>query len=114
MEDKGKMKDQLINELVELRQRIIELETSETQRKQVEEALKESEEKYRCLYEKMKDMAQKDPLTDLFNHGRINELLEHEIERSKRGSHVFSIMMLDVDNLNLSMIPLATSLEIDF
>jgi len=38
MKDKYKTKDQLINELAELRQRIMELEASETQRKRAEEA----------------------------------------------------------------------------
>jgi len=71
------------------------------ERKRAEEALKESEEKYRRLYKKKKDMAQKDSLTDLFNHRRINELLHNEIERAKRRADVFSITMLDVNGLKL-------------
>jgi len=43
MKDKDKTKEQLINELAELRQRIAELEASETERKRAEEALQESE-----------------------------------------------------------------------
>jgi diguanylate cyclase (GGDEF)-like protein len=78
-----------------------ELRNEIAERKRAEKALKESQEKYKSLYEKTKDMAQKDPLTGVFNHGQINELLEHEIERSKRGSHVFSVMMLDVDDMKL-------------
>jgi len=39
MKDEDKTKDQLINELVESRQRITELETLETQRKRAEEEL---------------------------------------------------------------------------
>lgn len=42
MKDENKTKKQLINELLELRQRIAELVTSESQRKQTEEALHES------------------------------------------------------------------------
>lgn len=49
MKDEGKTKEQLVNELVELRQRITDLEASETERKQAEEELRESEEKYRSL-----------------------------------------------------------------
>jgi PAS domain S-box-containing protein len=49
--DKNKPREQLIRELVEIRQRITEMETLETERKQVEKSLRESEEKYRKLYE---------------------------------------------------------------
>ena len=38
MEDRDKAKEQLINELVEMRQRIAELEAADTERKQAEEA----------------------------------------------------------------------------
>jgi len=44
-----------INELVELRQRITELKAPETERKRAEEALQESEEKYRSLFKDAKD-----------------------------------------------------------
>lgn len=37
MKDENKTKDQLISELVELRQRTIELKASETERKRAEE-----------------------------------------------------------------------------
>ena len=46
-----KTKEQLTSELVELRQRISELETSETERRRTEEALRESEEKLRLMFE---------------------------------------------------------------
>jgi len=52
MKDKYKTKEQLINELAEMRRRIAELEKSETEHKQVEEALRESENKFRSLAEK--------------------------------------------------------------
>jgi PAS domain S-box-containing protein len=57
MRDEDKTKAQLINEneLVELRQRIAELEASETERKRVEEALQASETRYRRLFESAKD-----------------------------------------------------------
>jgi hypothetical protein len=42
MRDERQTKEQLINELVELRQRIAELEASETERKRAEAALRES------------------------------------------------------------------------
>ena len=49
MKDEDKTKEQLVNELVELRQRITQLEKSETSRKWAEEALRESEETARAL-----------------------------------------------------------------
>jgi PAS domain S-box-containing protein len=55
MKDKDKTKEQLINELAELRQRIAELEASETEHKRVQEALRESEEKLRHLFESVTD-----------------------------------------------------------
>jgi PAS domain S-box-containing protein len=51
MEDKSKTKQALIQELASLRQRIEELEQSESDRKQVEEALRESQDRYRSLFE---------------------------------------------------------------
>jgi len=49
MKDKEKTNEQLISELVALRQRISELEASETERKRAEEALRESEKRHREL-----------------------------------------------------------------
>jgi len=53
MNDERKSKKQLISELIALRQRIAQLENPEAVR--VEEALKESEEKYRSLFQNMLD-----------------------------------------------------------
>ena len=56
MKNEDKTKEQLTNELKEMRQRIAELEASETKRKRVEEALYESEEKYRQLVENLNEV----------------------------------------------------------
>ena len=45
MRDGDKTKEQLVEELLELRRRNTELEASEVERKKVEEALRQSEEK---------------------------------------------------------------------
>ena len=49
MNEEDKTKEQLITELVELRKRIADIEKSETQRNQTEEALREAEARYRAF-----------------------------------------------------------------
>lgn len=51
MNDKHRTKKQLISELARLRDRIAVSERSDTERKEAEEALRESEERYRSLFE---------------------------------------------------------------
>jgi two-component system cell cycle sensor histidine kinase/response regulator CckA len=56
MKDQDKAKEQLINELGELRQRIAELKASEAEREQAEEALQESEKQLRQLAENIREV----------------------------------------------------------
>src|SRR4030043_1329734 len=55
MKYKDKTKEQLINELAELHQRIEDLEAEATKRKKAEEALTVSETRYRRLFETAQD-----------------------------------------------------------
>ena len=55
MKDESKTKKQLIGEIIKLSQRITKLEKSETQEELSETALRESEERYRCLVESTED-----------------------------------------------------------
>ena len=55
MNDNKKTKEQLIEELEKLHQRVFELERSESQRPQAEEALWESEERYRNILESIEE-----------------------------------------------------------
>jgi PAS domain S-box-containing protein len=57
MKDQSKTKQVLIQELVSLRQRISELERSKSERKNMEEALRESEDFYRSRVEAINDVA---------------------------------------------------------
>jgi PAS domain S-box-containing protein len=56
MKDKAKSKEQLISELAELRQRIAELEHLEIEHKGAEEALRDSEERYRNIVESQMEL----------------------------------------------------------
>jgi len=56
MKDKDKTKEQLINELGKLRQRLRKLEAAKTKQKQKEQIYKESEKKYKLLVETSTDM----------------------------------------------------------
>ncbi len=56
MKDERKTKQELLQELVSLRQRIAEMEQSESERKQMEEALRKSEETLKLITDNMSDM----------------------------------------------------------
>jgi PAS domain S-box-containing protein len=55
MKDQSKTKQVLIQEMASLRQRIEELEQSESVRKREEETLRENEDKYRIIFESIND-----------------------------------------------------------
>jgi len=55
MKDNYTKKEQLINELTELRQRVTELERSKAEHKQAEETLRKSEERFRSLVQSATD-----------------------------------------------------------
>lgn len=56
MKDEDKTKEQLIQELKELRQRINGLEVSEVERQRTEEALRESEKRFRLITENIREV----------------------------------------------------------
>lgn len=76
MEDQEKTREQLINELIEMRQRITELETSETKHKHTEKALQESVKKYRNLAESLNELVYRaDPETFVATY--VNKAIEN-------------------------------------
>ena len=46
---------------------------------------------------KLKQLATIDSLTKVYNRYKINEIIEHQIARSKRYGEIFSILMIDID-----------------
>ena len=50
------------------------------------------------LQHKLEELAQKDPLTNLYNRRRMDELLNIEISRVKRNNHQFSLILCDIDH----------------
>lgn len=68
-----------------------------TERKLIQQALQESEEKYRLLAEKMSYMAHHDTLTDLPNRRLFMDKLEQSIDEADQYGKKFAILYLDLD-----------------
>jgi diguanylate cyclase (GGDEF)-like protein len=49
------------------------------------------------LYEAQEQLATRDPLTGLLNHREFHEALDRELERSRRSSDPFAVVLLDLD-----------------
>ncbi|MBW2617726.1 MAG: diguanylate cyclase [Deltaproteobacteria bacterium] len=49
-------------------------------------------------YELQKELAERDALTGLLNHRRLNEELNKEMERARRQNTTLSLVMMDLDN----------------
>lgn len=82
MKDQSKTKRRLINELIELRQRIAGLEALENERKRIEEALKKSEEAAKRLAEEKTIMAEIGRI--ISSSLEINEVYERFAEEVKK------------------------------
>lgn len=50
-----------------------------------------------ALHAQISRMAEEDSLTGLYNRRKINELIQHEIERSERYEKGFSVIIIDID-----------------
>lgn len=49
------------------------------------------------LFEKMKKLAMKDSLTDLYNFRFFRQMMEHELDRADRYGHSLSFIIMDID-----------------
>jgi diguanylate cyclase (GGDEF)-like protein len=63
---------------------------------------KESAEKYanelKEVNAKLQELAYRDPLTGLFNHGHFQQLMDREVARATRYSRPFSLILFDLDH----------------
>jgi two-component system cell cycle response regulator len=50
------------------------------------------------LFERVRNLAIRDSLTDLFNHRHAMDLVQHEFDRLGRYQSAFSVLMIDVDH----------------
>lgn len=48
-------------------------------------------------YEKLESLAVTDSLTGIYNRTKLDEILQSELDRSKRFKHSFSFMLIDID-----------------
>src|SRR6202521_583191 len=51
------------------------------------------------LFEQVRHLAVSDPLTGLANYRRLLDVLENETERTNRSGRLFSVLLLDLDDL---------------
>jgi diguanylate cyclase (GGDEF)-like protein len=60
--------------------------------------MRENEKVLQGLFKKSRELSITDGLTHLYNQSHFFELLDHEINQSKRYNYVFSLMIFDVDD----------------
>ena len=77
-----------------------------TAQKEAKEALSEANQeletqllKIQSLQKKLQEQATRDPLTGLYNRRYMEEVLEKECARAKRGNHPLSVILVDLDFL---------------
>lgn len=64
----------------------------------VNQELKREIKQRKQAEKKIKELAIRDSLTNLFNHGEFYRQLEIEIQRAKRYEHPLSLLIIDLDN----------------
>lgn len=62
------------------------------------QTMNEQLEKRATLQQQLEQLAQKDPLTNLYNRRRMDELLSLEVARTKRNKRPFCLILCDIDH----------------
>lgn len=70
-------------------------------REEILKVFMENLSRLRDMYEKQKELADRDPLTGLLNHRRLHEVLDQEINRASRSRSTFAMILLDVDDFKI-------------
>ena len=91
MKDSSKTKQALTQELASLKERITELEQLASERNRIEEALRDSEKRYR-------ELSIVDDLTQLYNSRYFYQQLKMEIDRVDRYGQSLTLLLLDLDD----------------
>ena len=65
--------------------------------KQAKEKAENFAQELKNANERLRDLAFKDGLTDLYNHRYFQDSLDHELSRAQRYKKPFSLIMLDID-----------------
>jgi len=61
----------------------------------------ELQEQLLAAHEALRDQASRDPLTDLWNHGAILDILRKEVARATRGRSSLAVAMIDLDQFKV-------------
>jgi diguanylate cyclase (GGDEF)-like protein/PAS domain S-box-containing protein len=68
-----------------------------TERKQMEAELQKANEAFQTLHETLREQANRDSLTGLYNRRYFNETIERELVRAQQDNYPVSVMILDID-----------------
>jgi len=98
LKDEDKTKEQLINELLELRQRIVELEASAIRQKEVEKALQESEQRFRQIAESSGEFIWEVDVNGLYTYANpvVEEILGYKPEEIIGKKHFYDFFDPDI------------------
>ncbi len=67
----------------------------------IEEELQKSKQQLTESNQELYRRATEDPLTGLYNRRKMNDYLDHELERSSRGNDPLAFLITDIDNFKL-------------
>ena len=97
MQDEHKTKEQLINELVELRQRVAELEAADTERVWAEKSLRESEERFQQVAENAQEWIWEVDAHGLYTYASpvVEKMFGYKPEEVVGKKHFYDLLHLE-------------------